>query len=88
MLAYCFTESVFVCVCGGGLGVSCMICSGGVRGGVRGARACMYTVLWDAAGSCAWSGDVMMSCGFLLSLLLSLCLVYLLATIYDIYYFY
>lgn len=27
------------------------------------------SVLWDAAGSCAWSGDVMMSRGFFVSLL-------------------
>ena len=55
---------------------------------------CACTVLRDAAGSCAWSGDVMMSCGFLVSLLslfFLLCLVNLLATILRcllIFYYY
>lgn len=54
---------VCVCVCVG-VCVSCMTCSVRVC-----ACVCVCTVLRDAAGSCAWSGDVMMSCGFLVSLL-------------------
>ncbi len=67
MLVFCFTESVFVCVCVW-VWVWVWVC---VWMGVSVAwlAVCVCAVLRDAAGSCAWSGDVMMSCGFLVSLL-------------------
>lgn len=55
-LVICFTESACVSVC-----VRLCACTWTL---VAWLAVCVRTVSQDAAESCAWSGDVMMSCGF------------------------